>query len=71
MQSMSVNGRLNNLERIVDSDWHEADRGAVRAAILEVLANRDTVKSLRKAAVAEDCNLSLESQIMKCQTDVY
>jgi hypothetical protein len=64
---MSVNGRLNNLERIVDSDWHETDREAVRAAILDVLANRDAVKSLRKAAVSEDCNLSLESLVMERQ----
>jgi hypothetical protein len=68
---MSVNGRLDNLESIVGSDWPGTDRGAARDAISTLVLNPDTVDYLRTAAVTEDCNLLLNSQIMERQTNVH
>jgi hypothetical protein len=63
MPSMSVNGRLRKLERAIGLEEHHADRAAVRAAILDLLANPHAVEALRSAAADEDCDLSEQSQI--------
>jgi hypothetical protein len=70
MPSMSVNSRLENLERAVGSSAQGVDGAAVRAVLLDLLAKPQDVELLREAAVTEDCGRSVEAYIVAMQTNV-